>query len=207
MGKKIGLMALLVFGLAALPVFADGITFTVNGTYDLGTPTTAFSAPGDTFTLTFTEPSLTVNASGTSVPVTFTLDSATVPVPPGFQVSEAFFDTADGGLFDVQLINASQTGFTWMFIGPGDPEAGVTSGANFILFPAPETFTIDPTQSEFDQFVDGETVATSSFTGTVTTSAAGTAVPEPPAAALLLGGLLGLAALGFRKRAGHANAA
>ncbi len=204
MGKKIGLMALLVLGLAALPVFADGITFTVNGTYDLGTPTTAFSAPGDTFTLTFTEPSLTVSANGTSVPVTFTLDSATIPVPSGFQVSETFSEKGQGGLFDVQLINASKTGFTWMLSGDA---LGTLSGSNFNLNPPPGTFTIDPTQSEFDQFVDAETVATSSFTGTVTTSAAGTAVPEPPAAALLLGGLLGLAALGFRKRAGRASAA
>lgn len=204
MGKKIGLMALLVLGLAALPVFADGITFTVNGTYDLGTPTTAFSAPGDTFSLTFTEPSLTVSANGTSVPVTFTLDSATIPVPSGFQVSETFSEKGQGGLFDVQLINASKTGFTWMLSGDA---LGTLSGSNFNLNPPPGTFTIDPTQSEFDQFVDAETVATSSFTGTVTTSAAGTAVPEPPAAALLLGGLLGLAALGFRKRAGRASAA
>ena len=109
-----------------------------------------------------------------------------------------------GGLFDVQLANASLTGFTWML---GGDALGTLSGSNFNLNPPPGTFTIDPTQSEFDQIVDGETAATSSFTGTVTTSAAGTAVPEPPAAALLLGGLLGLAALGFRKRAGCASAA
>ena len=197
MGKKIGVMIVLALGLAALPVFADGITFTVNGTYDSTTSTTVFSAPTTSFSLAFSEPLIVSLLGPTSVPVTFTMGS-TVINEPSTAVNVMFFDSADGGLFDVIFTTPGGTA-SWSLTGLANVAAGTPSGSNLNLMAG--LYTIDPS-SFFDTSGDDF----GSVSGTVT-AVSTTAVPEPPAGVLLLGGLLGLAALGLRKRSCDASAA
>ncbi|MGH9684721.1 MAG: hypothetical protein ACRD4S_14060 [Candidatus Acidiferrales bacterium] len=199
MGKKIGLMLVLALGLAVLPAVADGINggnggnITVNGTYGAALagftfPATMFSAPGANFTLTLLDlPTMAPGSEDSTTTMIFTMGSTTITEN---MAADVIFATMTNGLFDVSF-DTGNVFYSWSFDGNPNAASPIT------LLPGSLFFAQDDTS--------GDILAAGSVAGSVTATATG--VPEAPAGILLIGGLLGLAALGLRKRSCDASAA
>jgi hypothetical protein len=112
----------ITFFCASVGLFAATLTLSTGGTYSGGTPATAWTAPGATWSISFnvaSNPTVNSSASGGS------------PVSVG-TVDVAFYNLGDGGLIDVGLFGSSATGVLtngFVLLGPqvySGPEATPT---------------------------------------------------------------------------------
>ena len=128
MRKLFTIMALLglAASVSARGARADGVTYTVTSTYASDIPTTAVSAPNESFTFMFTVPS---PCSPTSTPPCSNLSigfanfptmsievTSTLPNFPSL-ATLSFNPSASGGLFDLEAFPGGGD-FVWSFVGP-----------------------------------------------------------------------------------------
>ncbi len=204
---------LLAVILGAQPVNADSeVTYTVSGTYSSGTtitsPLNPLSGPSDTFTLSFTLPSMPVAFDPlpgddffVDAPVAFTYSASNGGTASGLVYLNFYTPTASsqaGGFFvdfcaDGPLCATGQE-FTWVVPGPQ-------------LYSGPESSpTLLPTSFDFTggQFLDrctscNDSDASGTFDGSVNASGV-VATPEPGSALLLLMGIFGVFTISFRQK-------
>lgn len=133
MRKLLTIVALLglTASISARSARADGVTYTVTSTYALDAATSPVSAPGASFTFTFTVPSPCSLSSmppcnlsmgvgdfpAQAIDVTFSS-----PTLPGFTslatvTFEPFSASGGGGLFDLEAFPGGGD-FVWAFVGP-----------------------------------------------------------------------------------------
>ena len=169
-------IAILAFiaALVTAPVAsANSFSFTGSGTWDQGTPTTAYSQAGTTWQFSFSLPeSLSSNPTTQVSDFSYLLNGTTVTASlPG---GVLFYSVADGGGFDLYpTINNASNVSVLSFLFPND----VGSNLNIVS-------GIFPTSIELNDgitTVDG--LSPGSGSGTVTIASATT--PEPPSIILL----------------------
>lgn len=172
MRKALLFLAPIVFLTFASSTLADSVNFTV-----------ASTVAGQSFTLTFSEPS-TLGSLSTFTTVDYsTLGSTTACT--GAEVD--FYSLADGGLFDIYLNGGVDTVFEFA----GEQSYSGTS--------APFTLLTGIFPISFGDIVENGTLADISG-GTVTATAVTTATPEPATLALLGSGLFAIGVLRRKKR-------
>jgi len=200
---------LLALILGAQPVNADSeVTYTVSGTYSSATTSSPLSGPSDTFTMSFSLPSMPVTTDFmigddffVDAPVAFTYSASNGGTASGLVYLNFYTPTASsqaGGFFvdfcaDGPLCATGQE-YTWVVPGPQ-------------LYSGPESSpTLLPTSFDFTggQFVDQCTScdnadASGTFDGSVNASGV-VATPEPGSALLLLLGIFGVFTISFRQR-------
>jgi hypothetical protein len=194
----------LAVGISALSARADGVTYTVTSTYASDTSTTAVSAPGASFTFTFTVPSSCPPPSTCSVNLGFvditgidvTFSSSTLP---GFTAlgTVSFVPSsigAMGGLFGLTFPGVNT--FDWEFMGPQifslDPTGtvatfltgsfGITGGTGFP----------SPSSSFFADLSDPTFTTGGDLTGGSVSGSSSVSTPEPSSLLLLGSGFLAL---------------
>jgi hypothetical protein len=167
---------------------ATSISFTGSGTWDQGTPTTAYSQAGATWQFSFLLPdTLSSNPTTQVTDFSYLLNGATVTtfLPGGV----LFYSAANGGGFDLYpTINNASNVSVLSFLFPND----VGSNLNIVR-------GIFPTSIELnDGITTADGLTPGSGTGTVTIASAAT--PEPPSI-ILLGTalLLGSGLIRFRR--------
>jgi len=105
----------ITFFCASMGLFAATLTLSTGGTYSGGTPATAWTAPGATWSISFnvaSNPTVNSSVSGQDfdAPVTnFVYKLNGNPVSVG-TVDVAFYNLGDSGLIDVGLFGSSATG-------------------------------------------------------------------------------------------------
>jgi len=186
--KKIALVLVVLIG--AFTVLSPDAHATamdnvvITGTYDGNASSTAFSGPGDTFTLTFSLP--TTIGSGlmdTGIPVTIGFGGSTTTLSSGLIT---FFTSGNGGGLNLDVL-FGQDLFEWQLLGP----QLFGSSNNLLLgnFAITSELGIPPQLQE-----DNNTVALIT-SGTIDITSSTGATPEPSSLILLGTGLLGLGAL------------
>ncbi len=184
-----------ILALVAAPVAsADSFSFTGAGTWDQGTPTTAYSLAGATWQFSFSLPeTLSSNPTTQVTDFSYLLNGTTVATSlPG---GVLFYSVANGGGFDLYpTINNASDVSVLSFLFPND----VGSNLNIVG----GTFQTSIELNDGITTTDGLTPGSGS--GTVTIASAAT--PEPPSV-ILLGTALVLSAslIRFRRIPGRAN--
>ena len=169
-------IAILAFiaALVTAPVAsANSFSFTGSGTWDQGTPTTAYSQAGTTWQFSFSLPeSLSSNPTTQVSDFSYLLNGTTVTTSlPG---GVLFYSVADGGGFDLYpTINNASNVSVLSFLFPNDV------GSNFKIVSG--IFQASIELNDGITTVDGLTPGSGS--GTVTIASATT--PEPPSIILL----------------------
>ena len=169
-------IAILAFiaALVTAPVAsANSFSFTGSGTWDQGTPTTAYSQAGTTWQFSFSLPeSLSSNPTTQVSDFSYLLNGTTVTTSlPG---GVLFYSVADGGGFDLYpTINNASNVSVLSFLFPNDV------GSNFKIVSG--IFQASIELNDGITTVDG--LAPGSGSGTVTIASATT--PEPPSIILL----------------------
>jgi hypothetical protein len=169
-------IAILAFiaALVTAPVArANSFSFTGSGTWDQGTPTTAYSQAGTTWQFSFSLPeSLSSNPTTQVSDFFYLLNGTTVTASlPG---GVLFYSVADGGGFDLYpTINNASNVSVLSFLFPNDV------GSNFKIVSG--IFQAGIELNDGSTTVDGLTPGSGS--GTVTIASATT--PEPPSIILL----------------------
>ena len=190
-------IAILAFiaALVTAPVArASSFSFTGSGTWDQGTPTTAYSQAGASWQFSFLLPdTLSSNPTTQVTDFSYVLNGTTVATSlPG---GALFFSVADGGGFDLYpTVNNASNVSVISFLFPND----VGSNLNIVS-------GIFPTSIELnDGITTADGLTPGSGSGTVTIASAAT--PEPPSI-ILLGTalLLGSGLIRFRRRSVRAN--
>jgi hypothetical protein len=152
---------------------ATSISFTGSGTWDQGTPTTAYSQAGATWQFSFLLPdTLSSNPTTQVSDFSYLLNGTTVTTSlPG---GVLFYSVADGGGFDLYpTINNASNVSVLSFLFPND----VDSNLNIVG-------GIFPTSIELnDGITTADGLTPGSGSGTVTI--ASVATPEPPSIILL----------------------
>ena len=133
MRNRIVLLGLFVALLLAVQTaFADSVNYFTSGTYISGTLTTPLTAPGNTFSFSFSVAlpvSLSANDPSicsppgcftTTVPISYSSGSFSVTVPG---TAVAFFDATQGGGIDISF-TLNGNSYVWEFFG----------GVNNVLF-------------------------------------------------------------------------
>ncbi len=203
MRKSLGLAVVLVLvGIVAAPAAFAGnsslslnstggtTTFTIDGIYAPGVPTTSISAPGDAYSITFSLPSNpsslgsfnpdpTGGVFGVNVSLTFSFDSTSVVLG---STTIDFYDTNNGNLGGLAFCTDPSCSTYWNLLGE-QLFTGTVSNPTFIS-------TTNATLSPLSVYqINGSVFAFGSSAPT----------PEPPSLLLLGTGLLGLGAWGRRK--------
>jgi hypothetical protein len=174
----------LAFLAVAGSLSAGAITISDNGTFSAGTPTSTYSAPGETWAFSFTvatNPTVSGVLAGDYFSAAFTgftysLNGAALAITPS---NIEFFNGGDGGLFNICMIStACNSGF--YFSGPQ-----MYTGSEFSPTMLSGMFT-------------STNLAINTGTGYVTqpnttVQAVGSSVPEPSTFLTLFAGILALA--------------
>jgi hypothetical protein len=163
-----------IAALVTLPVAsASSISFTGSGTWDQGTPTTAYSQAGATWQFSFLLPdTLSSNPTTQVTDFSYSLNGTTVTrsLPGGV----LFYSVADGGGFDLYpTVNNASNVSVLTFIFPND----VGSNLNIVSGLFQTSIELNDGITTADGLTPG------SGSGTVTIASAST--PEPPSIILL----------------------
>ncbi|HEV2615475.1 MAG TPA: PEP-CTERM sorting domain-containing protein [Candidatus Acidoferrales bacterium] len=207
--RKSMILAVVLFLAAAFnasAAFADGVStltltpsgtqtnFTITGVYTAGTATTAFSAPGAAYTLTFSVPS-----SPTSL-------VSVIPGPDGqFGVDISLdLNGTTFGTSEVEFFQSSIGGGLGICVGEVCPSDGSLSPIFWSIFqPSGQLFTSSAADGVSNPtFLSGSiTIDTSASGYQIIVPGAPTPTPEPSSFLLLGTGLVGLIGWGKRKLA------
>jgi hypothetical protein len=173
---------------------ASSFLFTGSGTWDQGTPTTAYSQAGATWQFSFLLPD-TLSSNPTTQVTGFSYSLNGTPVTTSLPGGVLFYSVADGGGFDLYptIDNASNVSVL-SFLFPND----VGSNLNIVS----GIFQTSIESNDGITTADGLTPGSGS--GTVTIGSAAT--PEPPSIVLLgTALLLGSGLIRLRRTAVQAN--
>lgn len=200
---------LLALILGGQPVNADsGVTYTVSGTYSSATTSSPLSGPSDTFTMSFSLPSMPVTTD-------FVLgDDFFVDAPIPFTYSASNGGTASGLVFlnFYTPTSSSQAGGFFVDFCADGPSCATGQEYTWVV-PGPQLYsglesspTLFPTSFDFTagQFLDQCTFcdnadASGTFDGSVNASAV-VPTPEPASALLLLLGIFGIFTISFHQK-------
>lgn len=192
--KKLALaLIVLVPALAAFSTRAQAsaVAVVISGTYTSSAPTTAFSAPGAPFSLSFSLPThIGFKLTVAKVPMTIAFANTSITIP---SVMTFYVATMGGGLnIDIPastLTNGIQ--YEWQFLGPQlfDPSFNLHLGA-FGIIPTSTTFPF-PSQLVVTDANKNQSYAALS-SGSISLSAPTAPTPEPTSLLLLGTGLLSL---------------
>jgi hypothetical protein len=188
---KLGLFVVLL--LVVQSAFADSVNYLTSGTYDASTPTTALSAPGTTFSFTFSIPtavSISAFDSGsftTMVPVTYSWGSLNETLSGTALI---FYTKSQFGGFDIDFtLNGND--YLWEFGAANQLFGGPTSN------PALLTGSFPYGTGVFG--FNGIGYLLSPPSGTILASTSTSTVPEPSTLSLLGTGFVVIAGAIRRK--------
>ena len=190
---KLGLFVVLV--LAVQSALANSVSYFTSGAYGSSTPTTALSAPGTTFSISFSLPTaVSISASDsdsftTMVPVTYSLGSLTQTLSG---TTIMFFSNSFAGGFDMG-VTLNGNSYVWelgagpqLFSGPTSNPVLLTGsfpyGTGVFAFCASESIA----QCE----TNGIGLLLSPPSGTILASTPVSSVPEPSTLSLLGTGIV-----------------
>jgi hypothetical protein len=173
----VGMLALFVFVLCCVSVYADTISYTINGTFSASTPSTIYSAPNETWSSSFqavTNPTDVLEYGNGGFDFAFSdfsylLNDSPVAVTPTFL---GFFTAANGGGFFVCFSGTTVANCTEA-VGNATFGPQLYTGMNSAPTPSTGSFTFDG--------------------GAITLEAS--AIPEPSTLLVLFTGLLALGVL------------
>lgn len=188
-------LAILVLGLSVTSSRADGgsTSYVVDSTFSSTTSMTPYSAPGDSFSFTFTEPSTCTCGPFTSgfslnALVNYSFGGTTftnVPATVIYAPSSLF------GLFDIQ-ITVGGVIYDWYLNGA---QIYSVTGATATLLPGSFPVTPGSLTTGLGSFFYDTNGDFGALTGGSVTATSVAAMPEPSALLMLICGCLALAAL------------
>ena len=198
-----GLFVALLLGVQ--PAFADSVNYFTSGTYinqppsptGIGTPTTPLTAPGNTFSFSFSEPlPVILSASDpltcspdcftTIVPISYSSGSVHITVPGDV----VFFDSSAGGGLDINFTFGGNN-YLYEFFGALPYFNGSTTNPTLLT----GSFFYGGLSFGFNGSL-GDIVNTN---GTIDATSPVTSVPEPGSLTLLGTGIVALAGAVRRK--------
>jgi hypothetical protein len=189
----LGLFVVLL--LAAQSAFANSINYFTSGAYGSSTPTTALSAPGTTFSISFSLPTaVSISASDadsftTMVPVTYSLGALTQTLS-GTAIT--FFSNSFAGGFDMGFTLNSNS-YVWEFGAANQLFSGPTSNPVLLTGSFPYgtgVFAFCASESIAQCEINGIGLLLSPPSGTILASTPVSSVPEPSTLSLLGTGIV-----------------
>jgi hypothetical protein len=194
------ILSLFVMSLTTPGAKADSATISQSGVWGSAAPTTNWSAPGDTWTFSFTvpNPDSVTALNGTMEMMTtafsdfsYTLNGVAVNIAPADVI---FFPSSEDGGFDIDFTAGGTDTTNGIVCSPSTPCSFNTFGDQFFSGNAPNITIQSGSLSavDFDYTASGDDTNPNG-TGTVTTA------PEPATLSLLALGALALFVIPRRK--------
>ena len=195
MRNRIAVVGLfIVLLLAVQTAFANSVVnYVTSGTYNSATPTTPLTAPGNTFSFSFSVPTpVSLSASDaisftTIVPVSYSSGSFTGTVSG---TGVIFFTAIQGGGFDINVTVGGHN-YLWEFFGALPFFSGPTSNPTLLT----GSFFYGGLSFGFN----GSSGVIANTNGTIVASSPVTTVPEPGSLTLLGTGIVAFAGAVRRK--------